>query len=64
MRIRLGNLNRAGRWADGAIRHGYLMNAWLAFEPWIIVWQVTQGVTVVEPGSKPWTPPAESGLWH
>ena len=28
------------------------------------VWQVTHGVTVVEPASSPCTPPAESGLWH
>src|SRR5580704_13240321 len=45
-----------------ALRHR--VNAGLTFEPWIMVWHVTQGVTVVDPGSRPCTPPAESGLWH
>jgi hypothetical protein len=42
----------------------YRVNAGLTFEPWMNVWQVTQGTTVVEPGSRPCTPPADSGLWH
>jgi hypothetical protein len=55
---------RAATLHGGAAWLHYLVNAGLTFEPWMNVWQVTQGVTVVEPASRPCTPPAESGLWH
>jgi len=29
------------------------MNAWLAFEPWIMVWQLTHGVALFDPASNP-----------
>jgi hypothetical protein len=40
------------------------VNAGLMFDPWIMVWQLMQGVAVEEPASSPCTVPAATGLWH